>query len=94
MAKAKAITCEMIDELVAVREQLRSLTAREKKLKEAFADEGAGIYASDNYQIEIRFTTRSTLDLDAARAALGAEFVAAHQKSSTAMNIVVMELVK
>lgn len=88
------ITNEMVNELVSVRDQIRTLTAREDALKKAFKEAGAGIYASHEYQVEIKFTTRKTLDMDKVRAALGAEFCAANVKENDAMNITTMVLAR
>lgn len=93
MAKA-VITNEMVDELVTVRDQLRALAAREETLKKAFKEAGAGVYSSYAHQVEIKFTTRKTLDMDAARAALGAEFCEKNVKVGEAMNITTMVLAR
>ena len=49
--KVPVITEAMVDELAAIRDQLKSLNAREKVLKEAFRANGAGIYAGEFNQI-------------------------------------------
>jgi len=95
MAKTEkvTITVDMVDELAQVRDQLRALQAREKHLKEQFRKAGAGIYAGESHQVEISFTEKSTLDMDAVREALGHEWCESHKKPVVAMNIREMELV-
>lgn len=93
MTVKTAISREMVDELAVVRDKLRALTARETFLKKQFRDDGAGIYRGDAYQIEISFSSRGQLDMDAVRAALGEEWIKANTKSVEVMNIKQMELI-
>jgi hypothetical protein len=93
-AKPVAITTSMVDELASVRDQLKALTAREKHLKEIFRKGGEAIYRGDQHQIEIKFTTRPQLDMDAVRAKLSAEWIAANTGEVEVMNIRQMEIVK
>ncbi len=92
-AKVPTITEAMVDELAAIRDQLKSLTAREKVLKEAFRANGAGIYAGEFNQIEIVFTSRPQVNMDKVRDLLGAEWIATHSRDVEIMNIRQMELV-
>lgn len=93
MAKSKVvITEEMVDELVKVREQLRSLTAREKALKEAFRESGAATYSSKHCAVEITFSTINAIDTDKVRAYFGPEKIAEFMKESERMNIKTMEI--
>ena len=92
--KPATITTEMVDELASVRDQLKALTAREKYLKEIFRKGGDAIYRGDQHQIEIKFTTRPQLDMDAVRAHLPAEWIEEHTGTIEVMNIRQMEIVK
>jgi hypothetical protein len=91
--KKPVITEAMVDELATIRDQLRSLTAREKTLKEAFRANGAGIYAGEYHQIEVVFTTRPQVDMDKVRDRLGVEWLDANSKEVEVMNLRQMELV-
>lgn len=92
-SQVPTITEAMVDELAAIRDQLKSLTAREKVLKEAFRANGAGIYAGEFNQIEIVFTSRPQINMDEVRDVLGAEWIATHSRDVEVMNIRQMELV-
>lgn len=93
MAVKTAVTAEMVDELAQVRDKLRALTARETHLKKLFREDGAGIYRGEAYQIEVSFSSRSQLDMDAVRAALGEEWIKSNTKQCEQMNIKQMELI-
>jgi hypothetical protein len=93
MAKKPVITQEMVDEFAAIRDQLESLTAREKVLKEAFRANGAGIYAGEFNQIEIVFTSRPQVDMDKVRTKLGEAWMTANSYDVQVMNVRQMELV-
>jgi hypothetical protein len=93
-AKPATITTEMVDELASVRDQLKALTAREKYLKEIFRKGGNAIYRGDQHQIEIKFTTRPQLDMEAVRAHLSPEWIEEHTGEVDVMNIRQMEIVK
>lgn len=88
------ITVDMVDELAQVRDKLRALVAREKYLKEAFRENGAGIYRGKHYQIEVAFSTQNRTDMDAVREALGAKWMEKNVKTVSVMNIDQMEIVK
>lgn len=92
--KPTTITSDMVDELASVRDQLKALTAREKHLKEIFRKGGAAIYRGDQHQIEIVFTSRPQLDMDAVRAKLSPTWIAEHTGEVEVMNIRQMEIVK
>ncbi len=93
MAKTKVtITEAMVEELVTVREKLRALTAREKELKEAFREAGAGTYSSPVAAVEISFTSKMILDSEKVRAFIGPKKLPEFMKASEQMNIKTMEL--
>lgn len=87
------ITQEMVDELAEVRAQLRSYTAREKHLKELFKTAGAGTYAGRHYTVEISFTERPQLEMDAVRIALGEQFITDNSYAVSVMGIKAVEVV-
>jgi hypothetical protein len=87
------ITEQMVDELAQVRDQLRALTAREKHLKEIFRKGGEAVYRGRATQVSIKFTTERRMDVTAARATLGEEWVADHLVDVEKMNITQMDLV-
>jgi hypothetical protein len=93
-SKAPAITQTMVDELAEVRAQLRSYTAREKHLKEQFKAAGAGTYGGIHYTVEISFTTRPQLEMDAVRIALGEKFIEDNSYEVSVMNIKAVEVVQ
>jgi len=93
---AIVITAAVIDELAALRDQIKSLAKREKELVEALRKDCAGadtIYRGDHYVLKTRHITSERLDTAAARAALGEEWCAANMKASTSMNIDATEIV-
>jgi hypothetical protein len=99
MAKTAApkvvITAAVIDELAALRDQIKSLAKREKELVEALRADCAGtdtIYRGEHYVLKTRHVTSERLDTTAARAALGEDWCSAHMKASTAMNIDATEI--
>lgn len=94
MAKTAApqivVTAAVIDELAALRDQIRSLAKREKELVEALRTDCAGVdttYRGVHYVLKTRHVVSERLDTAAARAALGEEWCATHTKASTSMNI-------
>lgn len=92
-SKVPTITEAMVDELATIRDQLKSLAARERVLKEAFRANGAGIYAGEFNQIEVVFTTRPQINMDDVRDELGAEWIESHSRDIEVMNLRQMELV-
>jgi hypothetical protein len=68
----------IIDRLGFVKAQLAELQYEEKMLKGKLIDLGPGTYGGDLYQAVVSKGIRETLDLEAARAKLGAKFVLAH----------------
>jgi len=87
------VTVDMVDELAQVRDKLRALVARETYLKKVFRENGAGIYKGDHYQIEIGFSSRAQLDMEAVRGKLTAKWMLEHTGAVEVMNIKQMELV-
>ena len=84
------VTAAMIDELAALREQIRSLSKREKELVTAVKEDCNGVdtvYRGEMYVLKTRHVESERLDTAAARAALGEEWCAANTKTSVSMNI-------
>lgn len=100
MAKTAApqivITAAVIDELAALREQIRSLAAREKELVAALKIDCAGtdtIYRGVHYVLKTRHATSERLDTVAAREALGEQWCEEHTKIVVSMNIDATEII-
>ena len=96
IAPAIVITAAVIDELAALREQIKSLAAREKELIKALKDDCAGtdtIYRGVHYVLKTKFVTSERLDTTAAREALGEEWCEAHMKAVISMNIDATEII-
>lgn len=84
------ITAAVIDELAALREQIKSLAKREKELVEAVRTDCNGVdtvYRGDHYVLKTKFVTQERLDTAAAREALGEDWCAANTKTVVSMNI-------
>jgi rRNA-processing protein FCF1 len=84
------ITAAVIDELAALREQIKSLAKREKQLVEALREDCNGVdtvYRGDHYVLKTKFVTQERLDTAAAREELGEDWCAANTKTVVSMNI-------
>jgi hypothetical protein len=95
MNQTITITAAMIDELAAIREQLRTLTRREEALKKAIRQDCDGqdtTYNGEHYALRIKFVRQERLDTVAAREMLGEEWCAAHTKTQVNMNIDAIEI--
>lgn len=89
-AEKIVITAAVIDELAALREQIKSLAKREKELVTALKDDCGGVdttYRGVHYVLKTRHVTQERLDTVAAREALGEEWCEAHTKPVVSMNI-------
>jgi len=74
----KSNLTRIIDRLGFVRAQLAELELEERLLKSHLVELGSGTYNGELYQAIVAKTVREQLDLEAARAKLGAKFVLAH----------------
>lgn len=84
------ITAEMIDELAALREQIASLAAREKELRESLRKDCDGVdttYRGRHYVLKTKFVTQERLNTALAREVLGEEWCSKHTKTVVSMNI-------
>ena len=68
----------IIDRLGFVRAELAELEYEERVLKATLIELGPGTYGGELYQAIVSKSMRETLDLEAARAKLGAKFCLAH----------------
>lgn len=90
------ITAAIVDELAALREQIKSLAKREKELVTALKEDCAGadtIYRGKHYVLKTRHVTQERLDTVAAREALGEQWCSEHTKAVVSMNIDATELI-
>lgn len=95
VAPSIVLTAQVIDELAALREQIASLSKREKELVKALREDCNGIdtiYRGVNYVLKTRHVTSERLDTVAAREQLGEEWCSTHTKTSVAMNIDTIEV--
>jgi hypothetical protein len=93
---AIVITTAVIDELAALRDQIKTLEKRAKELSTALREDCNGvdtIYRGEHYVLKTKFVTSERLDTTAAREALGEEWCEAHMKAVVSMNIDATELV-
>lgn len=93
---AIVITAAVIDELAALRDQIKTLEKRAKELSAALREDCNGvdtIYRGEHYVLKTKFVTSERLDTTAAREALGEEWCEAHMKAVVSMNIDATELV-
>lgn len=89
------ITAADIDELAALREQIASLSKREKTLKDLIREDAKGettLYRGEHYSLRVTFVTSERLDTVAAREALGEEWCDSHTKAVVSMNIDALEI--
>ena len=93
---AIVFTAAVIDELSALRDQIKTLEKRAKELSTALREDCNGvdtIYRGEHYVLKTKFVTSERLDTTAAREALGEEWCEAHMKAVVSMNIDATELV-
>lgn len=74
---------ELVDHLGALKAQIASLVATETLLKDALKERGAGAYVGEDYDATVSISERETLDMEAVRAKLSPQFIAAHTKVTT-----------
>lgn len=81
MAKTNLST--LIDQLGAIKAQIAGLEAQEKALKTALQDLEPGKHTGEKYELTISDSERNTLDMEAVRAKLSPQFIAAHTRTTT-----------
>ena len=69
-----------IDALGALKAQIAELEIQEKALKAALGDLDPGAYEGDLFRVSISQSERETLDMEAVRAKLSPQFIAAHTR--------------
>ena len=67
-----------IDRLGNVKAQIASLKREEEELKAVLIEQGPGAYEGDTWRATVSEAERETLDMEAVRAKLSAQFVRAH----------------
>jgi hypothetical protein len=67
-----------IDRLGNVKAQLAALKREEDELKAVLIENGVGAYEGDIWRATVSQTERETLDMDAVREKLSAQFIRAH----------------
>ena len=67
-----------IDALGDIKAQIAELQLKEKALKAALDGLAPGAYEGDLFRLSISVADRETLDMDAVRAHLSRQFIAAH----------------
>lgn len=69
-----------IDRLGIVKSQLATLKREEEQLKGVLIEHGPGAYEGELYRATVTESEAATLDMDAVRAKLSAQFIQAHTK--------------
>lgn len=69
-----------IDRLGIVRAQMAELKREEDALRDVLIEQGPGAYEGDLFRATVSLSERATLDMDAVRAKLTAQFIRAHTK--------------
>jgi hypothetical protein len=79
-----------IDRLGIVKSQQAALRREEEQLKAVLIEQGPGAYEGELYRATVSHSEQATLDMDAVRAKLSAQFIAAHTKITpvTAVRVV------
>lgn len=80
-ATAKITSLDLVktvDQLGAVKAQIAALTRAEKALKEVLTASGLTEIDGTTFRATVSESTRETLDMDAVRAKLSPQFIAAH----------------
>ena len=81
-----------IDRLGFLKAQIAELQREEKLLKGVLIEQGPGRYEGDLYCAFVSKSVRETLDLDAVRKKLSAQFIQAHTNTSTVNGVKVLPL--
>lgn len=72
----------IVDRLGALQAQIATLEAEAKKIKQTLIAKGAGAYEGELFRAVVSVSERNTLDMDAVRAKLSPQFIAAHTKTT------------
>ena len=79
---AKSNIAQTVDALGEIKARIAELTAHEKKLKAVLIEAGLGAHLGLEYDATVSESERETLDMDAVRAKLSPQFIAAHTRTS------------
>jgi len=69
-----------IDRLGVIKAKMAELKREEDELRDVLIEHGPGAYEGDLFRATVTLSERSTLDMDAVRAKLTAQFIRAHTK--------------
>ncbi len=72
-----------VDALGVVKSEIASLEADEQRLRALLISAGPGSYNGDMYDASVAIAERNTLDMEAVRAKLSPQFIAAHTRTKT-----------
>ena len=87
-------SAKIVDELGAHKAQIAALTRAETVLKDALKDFGPGEYNGTTFRATVTTSERATLDMEAVRAKLSAQFITAHTNITECTTIRVVAQVR
>lgn len=85
---------KIVDDLGALKAQIAALTRQETVLKDALKEFGPGEYNGKVFRATVFETYRETLDMDAVRAKLSPQFIAAHTNETYSITVQVVAQVR
>jgi hypothetical protein len=71
-----------VDHLGVIKAKIAALKTEEDKLRAILIENGPGAYEGEFYRATVSESERHTIDMDAARAKLGAKWIAAHTNTT------------
>lgn len=84
---AKTDIRNTVDALGKLQAQIADLEAKEKLLKAALIESGAGAYEGALFRATVSESERNTLDMAAVRKKLTPQFIAAHTKTTPVVTV-------
>ena len=84
---AVAAQAGFVDRLGAIKAKIAALTSDEKELKELLTSYGPGEYEGKLFRATVTEAERNTLDMDAVRAKLSPQFIAAHTSATPTVTV-------
>jgi hypothetical protein len=78
---------EIVDRIGTLKAQLVPIAAQLKVLENALKEKGAGRYSGVLWDATVSSYNRETLDMDAVRAKLSAQFIVAHTRETPVVKI-------
>jgi hypothetical protein len=76
-----------IDRLGQLKAQLAELAREEKELKAVLVEQGEGAYEGQLFRVTVSYSERETLDMDAVREKLSAQFIRAHTRTTPVTSV-------